>query len=567
MPDDSAPEPLPVIVVADPDPTGRVVDALQRRYTADYEVLSVGDNAVDRLSALSDGGHELALLLAADTTAHPAAEVFAHTARLFPDARRALLIDWGAWADPATVEQLLALMAELLIEFYVVRPQEPGDEDFHRAATEFLRDWRSAARRRGGFTVIGSGTAPRTHQLRALLSRTGLGVTHLEPESGEATEILALRDRPHAGAPIVRTADGRLLEDPDDIEVARASGLTTSLPADPVDVAIIGAGPSGLAAAVYAASEGLSTLVIERDAVGGQAGSSSLIRNYLGFPRGVAGAELARRAYQQAWAFGARFAHARDVSRLERQEDERDAAFALTVDPGGERVRARSVIVATGVSYRRLSVPGLRRFVGTSLFYGASSVEARAQRGRAVCVVGGGNSAGQAALHLARYAASVSILIRGAALAASMSHYLIAQLEALGVTVIRESRVVGAEADDTGRLAAVEVENVASGQRTLRECQALFVTIGARPRTDWLPDTVLRDRWGYLVTGSSAPDEDLPEPWPGREPPASLETSVAGLFAVGDTRRSSLKRVASAVGEGSVVVSAVHAHLAGAGEA
>lgn len=562
MSDPPAPEPL--IIVVDADPAERVVRALRRRYAADYEVVRVHGDARALLETLSTEGRRVALLLASEDDDDPPVDIlFAHTASLFPEARRALLIDWGAWADSATADRVLTLMSGLLIDFYVVRPSDPADEDFHRVVTEFLRDWRSMTHDLTGFTVIGSDAAPRTHVVGGLLARSGRGVAHVEPESAEAAAILGPGARQYTGATLVRTPDGALLVDPDDRAVARASGLTTSVPSSPVDLAIVGAGPSGLAAAVYAASEGLSTVVLERDAVGGQAGSSSLIRNYLGFPRGVAGAELARRAYQQAWAFGARFAHAREATALQIGDGDVADAFVLTVAPGRDRVVARSVVLATGVSYRRLAVPELRAFVGTSLFYGASSVEARAQRGRTVCVVGGGNSAGQAALHLARYAASVTLLIRGASLAASMSSYLIAQLEALGVAVVHESRVVGARGDDTGRLAAIEVEDVATGRRSWRDCQALFVTIGARPHTQWLPDTVLRDRWGYLVTGSSAEDEDLPDPWHGRDRPGALETSLPGLFAVGDTRRSSLKRVASAVGEGSVVISAVHAHLTG----
>jgi thioredoxin reductase (NADPH) len=551
-----SPAPLPAIVVADPDPGERVLHALQRRYAADYVIVAAADVA-GALDDMERDGRRVALLLASEDDTGPADALFAHAARVFPDARRALLLEWGAWAEPGTADRVLTLMSELLIEFYVVRPQEDGDEDFHRSVTEFLRDWRASTPGRPGFTVVGEDTSARTHALEALLARSGLGVHRVDPGSAEADRLLRSAGHHYSGAPVVRAPDGRFLDDPDDRAVARAYGLSTALPDEAVDVAIIGAGPAGLAAAVYAASEGLSTLVVERASAGGQAGSSSLIRNYLGFPRGVAGAELARRAYQQAWAFGARFAHAREATRLEVGD-----AFTLTVSPDDEPVLAAGVVVATGVSYRRLTAPGLRPFVGTSVFYGASSVEARAQRGRSVCVVGGGNSAGQAALHLARYAASVTLLIRGAALAASMSSYLIAQLDALGVEVVRESRVVDARADAAGRLAAIEVEDVTTGARSARACQALFVTIGARPHTEWLPDGVLRDRWGYIVTGASAADEDLPDPWHGGEPPGQLETSVPGLFAVGDTRRGSLKRVASAVGEGSVVISAVHAHLA-----
>ncbi len=271
----------------------------------------------------------------------------------------------------------------------------------------------------------------------------------------------------------------------------------------------------------------------------------------------MSGSELASRAYQQAWVFGTDFALSRVATGLQIGDP-----FTITVE-GGDQVRARTIVLATGVSLRRLRAPGLERFVGASVFYGASAVEAKAQQGRTVYVVGGGNSAGQAALHLARYAASVSLIVRGQSLAASMSAYLVGQLEALGVHIVPETSVVDAHADAAGeRLAEIVVEHVPTGERRSLECHALFITIGARPQTEWLPPEVLRDQWGFVFTGSSEADDDAPDPWHGREVPGALESSVPGVFAVGDTRRSSIKRVASAVGEGSVVISAVHQHLA-----
>lgn len=549
----SATSGAPVILVVDTIAArADVVAALERRYSNDYDVIATED--ASSLDDLASAGRAVALVLA--VVAPPAAHetVFAHTRRVFPDARRALLVDWGAWADATTAQGVLDLMAGLQIDYYLVRPHSAADEDFHRTVTEFLREWRLGAGGRRAFTLIGDDAAPRTHALHALLDRAGVSVRRLDPGSAEAAEALDGSGHAYTGSPMVITVDKAVLVDPDDIALARSYGLSTDLPEHTVDVAIVGAGPAGLAAAVYAASEGLSTLVLESQSIGGQAGSSSLIRNYLGFPRGISGAELASRAYQQAWAFGATFAHARPVTGLALGED-----FTLSV--AGAEVRARSVVLATGVSYRRLSVPALRPFVGASVFYGASSVEARAQHGRAVFVVGGGNSAGQAALHLARYASSVSLLLRGGSLAASMSSYLIEQLDALGVTVVTESKVVDAASDD-GRMARVALEHVPTGQRRWVPCEALFITIGARPHTEWLPPEVLRDRWGYVFTGTSEADEDAPEPWAGRAVPAPLESSVPGLFAVGDARRSSLKRVASAVGEGSVVISSVHHYLA-----
>lgn len=550
----------PVILVAgdrEDAAAPTVPDVLRRRYGSDYVIVDAGREPHAALAAAAAEGRTVALVLAdGDLPGEDGETVFARARHLFPDARRGLLLDWGAWADPATAQRVLEAMSSLQIDYYVVRPHATADEDFHRTVTDLLREWRGAVGHRVGYTVIGEDHAPRTHVLEQLLARTGVSVARWHPGSADAERLLAGAGMTYTGVPVVRTPDGGVIVDPDDADLAASRGLGTDLPDGPVDVAIIGAGPAGLAAAVYAASEGLSTLVVERESLGGQAGGSSLIRNYLGFPRGVSGGELAERAYQQAWVFGAQFCLARPVTGL-------DVADGFTLRVGDVAVRAGAVVLATGVSYRRLRVPALDRFVGASVFYGASSVEAKAQRGRAVYVVGGGNSAGQAALHLARYAASVSLLVRGTSLAASMSSYLVAQLTALGVEIVTESRVVDAFADAAGeRLAEIEVEQVATGERRRVACEGLFITIGARPRTEWLPPEVLRDRWGYVFTGASEADEDAPEPWAGRVVPGPLETSVPGLFAVGDTRRSSVKRVASAVGEGSVVISSVHRHLA-----
>ncbi len=568
----------PAILVASADPSVRdaLLEPLHRRYAGDYRIIDAQgpDAAVAAIEDLQASGGDLALVLADDASPTAGHEsVFAAARRSFPDVRRGLVIEWGSWADRATANTVLELMSHVQIDYYVVRPVYSPDESFHRAVTDFLREWEAAAgKRHRSFTVIGDDAQPRTHVLRSLLARSGVPNDHLDPRSPDALALLAEAGVDYGGAPLVRTADGRVLVDPDDATLVRAYGLDTSLPEHTVDVAVVGAGPGGLAAAVYAASEGLDTLVLEGEAIGGQAGSSSLIRNYLGFSRGVSGAELAQRAYQQAWVFGARFAHTRRVAGMRVV----DGGFELDVAPSGaaieasdavadapgEVVRARTVVLATGVSYRRLSAPGLVPFVGASVFYGASSVEARAQSGRDVLVVGGGNSAGQAALHLARYARSVSLVVRGTSLAASMSQYLIDQLDAAGVGLITGSRVVDAGAADADRLDHVVLERADSGERIEVPAHAVFITIGARPHTEWLAPEVLRDRWGSVITGPEVLAEGGRRAWLGGDAgPAPLESAVPGFFAVGDVRRGSVKRVASAVGEGSVVISSVHTHL------
>lgn len=551
-----------LVVTADPSVRADLLVPLRRRYAEDYRIIAAEGPAaaVAAIDELRASGGDLALVLADDPSPVAAHEsVFAAARRAFPDVRRGLVIEWGSWAESETADTVLQLVSHVQIDYYVVHPTHSPDESFHRAVTDFLREWEAAVgKRHRGFTVIGEAVQPRTHVLRGLLARGAVPTDFLDPASHDARSLLEAAGVVYTGVPIVRTLSGRMLVDPDDTELARARGLETSLPDRTVDLAVIGAGPSGLAAAVYAASEGLDTLVLEGESIGGQAGSSSLIRNYLGFSRGVSGSELAQRAYQQAWVFGARFAHTRHATRLRRV----DGGFEVEVAPG-DTVRARTIVLATGVSYRRLAASGLEPYVGSAVFYGASSVEARAQSGRDVLVVGGGNSAGQAALHLARYARSVSLVVRGDSLAASMSKYLIEQLDAAGAGLITRSHVVDAAAAEADRLDHVVLEHTDDGERRIVPADALFITIGARPHTEWLPPEVLRDRWGSVITGAEVMAEGGRRAWLGdAEGPAPLESSIPGVFAVGDVRRGSVKRVASAVGEGSVVISSVHGYLA-----
>ncbi|MGR0220377.1 FAD-dependent oxidoreductase [Agromyces sp. ZXT2-6] len=552
--------PVILVVARDPDARSAIVAELARRYGADYRIDEVVDEheAAHRIEMLSDEAGQLALILADRAGDVDGRTVFAVARSWFPDVRRGRLIEWGQWGDAGVREEILSLMAAGELEYYVIRPWHSPDEYFHRTITEFLLEWeRSIGARPREVTVIGRASLPRTHEVRSLLARGGVPHDWLEPADPTARERLdrsGITDIPDV--PVVVMLDGRAVIDPSNAELAAAYGLDTVVDADgTADVVVVGAGPAGLAAAVYAASEGLDVLVVERESIGGQAGSSSLIRNYLGFSRGISGSELAQRAYQQAWVFGARFAHAREVVGLERD----GAGFVVHIAPD-LAVRCRSVVLATGVSYRRLGVPDLEGFEGNGVYYGASAVEAPGMAGKPVFVVGGGNSAGQAALHLARYAASVTLLVRGTSLADSMSQYLIDQLAAQGVTIRSRAEVVGGGGG--GTLEHIIVRDRDSGETIEEACAGLFVLIGAAPRTGWLPPDVVRDRWGYVLTGPDVIAQGGGGVWPLEREPASHETSLPGVFAVGDARRGSVKRVASAVGEGSVVVSSVHAHLA-----
>jgi thioredoxin reductase (NADPH) len=351
--------------------------------------------------------------------------------------------------------------------------------------------------------------------------------------------------------PAIILHDGSVLHDPTFAEVAGAHGIHTQPSSEAYDLVILGAGPAGLTAAVYGASEGLRTLVIEPLAIGGQAGTSSMIRNYLGFPRGISGGELAHRAWEQAVLFGAQFVFTQQATGLTARGNERVIGLS-----DGSEVIARAVIIAAGVNYRRIGVPSLERLVGVGVFYGAAGVEAPAMANEEVYVVGGANSAGQAALHLARFAARVTLLVRGESLAAGMSDYLIRQLEATpNVEVWLRTRVIDGRGED--RLEALILEDVVTGRREEVAAPAVFVLIGAEPRTEWLRGVIRRDDHGFILTGRDVPQEG----WPLTRPPLPFETSIPGVFAAGDVRYGSVKRVAGAVGEGSVAVGSVHQYL------
>ncbi|HKK28668.1 MAG TPA: FAD-dependent oxidoreductase [Gemmatimonadota bacterium] len=550
--------PRPAIVVVDDDPEAleRVAGELERRYAADYRILRepTATGALETLGRLRDEGEPVALLLAAPWTEDlPGEELLCRSRTLHPGARRGLLIDWGGWGDPPTAQAIFRAMGLGHIDYYVLRPWRTPDEYFHRTVTEFLNEWsraEEAAPREA--TLVAGRWDPRGHELRSLLARNGVPHGYFDADSDEGRELLASVGREGDEGPIVVTVDGQVLVGPTNDGLARAFGIATELEDErEFDVVVVGAGPAGLAAGVYGASEGLRTLVVEGESLGGQAGSSSRIRNYLGFSRGISGSELAQRAYQQAWVFGAHFLLMRRVTDLRPIGD----LHRLTIS-GGSRVTARAVVLATGVAYRRIGIPGLERLAGAGVFYGASAAEARALSGEDVYIVGGGNSAGQAAVHVARYARSVTLLVRDASLAESMSRYLIDELAAASnIEVEYETEV--ADGSGVERLERLVLRDRASGATRIVPAAAVFIMIGARPHTDWLPPRILRDEWDYILTGEELADR-LPA---GVRRPLPYETSVPGVFAVGDVRSRSVKRVASAVGEGSVVISQVHRHL------
>ena len=531
----TSPARTPLLVVADDDPAerGLIEEELDRRYGADYTIRICTTAELESvLDEAEANGDDVALALAAGKEG---ADLLARMRVRFPTARRGLLIPWLGWSRRSVGELVLRSMARGWIDLYVIRPTRRRDEVFHRTISELLQE---SERLRGegpaGATVVADPHSARAHELRSSLA--GLGIPH---------RTLAA---PYGDAPAVTLADGQVLSDPDAAELTRALGFPTELDSHEADLVVVGAGPAGLSAAVYGASEGLRTTVLDAGAVGGQAGSSSLIRNYLGFPRGLGGGELAQRAYQQAWLFGAQFRLTHRAAALEP----RVGRHVVRTDSGAE-IAARAVVLALGVEYRRLDAPGLTELEGAGVYYGASMSEAQALAGESVYVVGGGNSAGQAALHLARYACKVRILVRGEGLAATMSQYLIETIDKdPNVGVLPRTEVAAAHGD--GRLEQLELRTP-DGLETV-PAAALIVLIGAHPHTEWLPEEVARDEWGYVATGSDAPG------WPLERSPLPLETSLPGVFAAGDVRSRSVKRVASAAGSGALAVSDVHTFLA-----
>jgi thioredoxin reductase (NADPH) len=548
---------IPVVVAVDDDPVllADVERELRKRYAPDYRVccLSSASEARDILRQLRAAGEQVAVVLAGELLSGArGTALLADVPGTFPQALRVLLIDWGHFGDSATGDAIFEAISRGQMDHYVVRPAAPPDEQFHLAMSGFLLTWAEGQHRAPHtIDVIGDTWSGRAYELREVLERCAMPHRFCLAGSDEGRALLA--DAGNRRFPLLVMPDGRVLDDPTDADIARAGGTTVDPEGDEQDLVIIGCGPAGLSAGVYGASEGLRTLVVDSGSIGGQATSSSSIRNYLGFPRGVSGGELARRAYEQAWVFGARFAFMQRVTHLTRGDD----GIVVQLNTGGV-VTARAVVVATGASYRRLGVEPLEALRGAGVFYGAAASEAPLATGQDVYVVGGANSAGQAVLHLARYARRVTLVVRAPTLAAGMSHYLVRQIEATAnIDVRTRAEVVDGGGD--GRLERLVLRDRSTGARQTVAAHALFLMIGAQPHTEWLPPTVERDPDGFVMTGADLSVEAVGSF--GR-PPLPPETSLPGILAVGDVRHGSVKRVASAVGEGSVAIQFVHRLLA-----
>ena len=551
-------DPVLFVIDGDPEDLGALERLLRRRYGTDYQVIAERspEAGLALLERLANRDQEVALVAADLRLPGMDGVEFLERARaLHRGAVRALLVALdrrGTRIPFGKLESLQRATALGRIDFWVAKGWDAPEELVYPHIQEALSAWRRTNRpRHEVMRVVGGRWSPRCHELRDALARNTVPFGFYATDSAEGQRLLRDFGVDTERLPAVILYGGSVLHDPTMVEVADALGVHTRPSSEVYDLAILGAGPAGLAAAVYGSSEGLRTLVIEPQAIGGQATTSSMIRNYLGFPRGVSGGELTFRAWEQALLFGARFVFMQRAIGLEARGNER----VILLSDGSE-VIARAAVIASGVAYRRLGIPTLERLVGAGVYYGAAGTEAPAMAGEEVYVVGGANSAGQAALHLSRFAARVTLLVRGESLAASMSDYLAKQLKAApNVRVRLRTRVVDGYGEN--RLESLTLEDVETGRREEAAAAALFVLIGAEPRTEWLGDVIQRDRRGYILTGRDVPREA----WPFMRPPLPFETSVPGVFAAGDARHGSVKRVASAVGEGSVTISSVHQYL------
>ncbi|SNQ46860.1 Thioredoxin reductase [Frankia canadensis] len=546
----------PAIVTVDDDPSvsRAVARDLRRQYGERYRIVRAdsGPQALEALREMKLRGDRVAVLLADfRMPAMNGIEFLEQAMDLYPAARRVLLT---AYADTTAAIDAINVVD---LDHYLLKPWDPPQEKLYPVVDALLEAWVGTDHDTAAETrVVGHRWSARSYEVRDFLARNQVPYRWYLSEEPEGARLLAAAEASPDALPVVITPDGVTLTDPTDAELAGRVGLSTTPTEDFYDVVVIGGGPAGLGSAVYAASEGLRTVLVERMATGGQAGQSSRIENYLGFPDGVSGAQLTDRARRQAVKFGAEVLTTRDAVALEVNGPARTVRF-----DDGQEISAHAVVLATGVSYRQLAAPGVSEFTGRGVFYGSALTEAPSCSGQDVYIVGGANSAGQAAMHFARHARRVTLVVRGPSLEASMSHYLIQQIAAVDAITVRTcTEVVGVEGD--GHLERITLRNSASGETETVDTHWLFVFIGAAPRTSWLDGVLHRDERGFVLAGPDLIVDGLrPSGWALDRDPYHLETSVPGVFVAGDARAESVKRVASAVGEGAMAIALVHRYL------
>jgi len=546
----------PVLLTVDDDPgvSRAVARDLRRRYGEGHRVVraSSGQEALDALKELKLRGEPVAAMLADYRMPEMNGIEFLEQAMdLFPMARRALLT---AYADTDAAIQAINLVD---VDHYLLKPWDPPEEKLYPVVDALIETWRSADDTAvEEIKIVGHRWSAPTFAARDFLARNAVPYRYYSIDEPEGQRLLKAAAADPAEIPVVITTEGRALLAPSVAEIAAAVGLAVNPATDFYDLIVVGGGPAGLGSAVYGASEGLRTVLVERQAAGGQAGQSSRIENYLGFPDGVSGAQLTDRARRQAVKFGAEMLTARDVTAVEIQGSSRVVRFG-----DGSSIAAHAVILATGVSYRSLDAPGITELGGRGVFYGSAATEAPECAGRDVYIVGGANSAGQAAVFFARHASTVTLVVRGESLRASMSHYLIQQLDAIDNISVRTGTTVGRAIGDD-HLERLELDRVDGVPSETVDASHLFIFIGAAPRTEWLDGLLRRDQRGFVWTGPDLlVDGNRPAGWPLDRDPYYLESSVPGVFVAGDVRAQSVKRVASAVGEGAMAVTLVHRYL------
>ncbi|MBV9313180.1 MAG: FAD-dependent oxidoreductase [Pseudonocardia sp.] len=547
----------PVLMTVDDDPgvSRAVARDLRRRYGSEYRIVRAesGRAALEALRELALRGEPVAAILADYRMPEMNGIEFLEQAMdIAPHARRALLT---AYADTEAAIQAINVVD---VDHYLLKPWEPPEEKLYPVVDALVETWRAVGVRPiEEIRMVGHRWSAECFAARDFLARNGVPYRYYSVDEAEGARLLHAAGATEVDVPLVITPDGTALRAPSDAEIAAACGLTTNPTTDFYDLIVIGGGPAGLGSAVYAASEGLRTVLVERQATGGQAGQSSRIENYLGFPDGVSGAALTDRARRQATKFGAEVLTTRDVVALEVRGSARAVCFG-----DGTEIAAHAVVLATGVSYRSLDAPGVAELTSRGVFYGSAATEAPACQGEDVYIVGGANSAGQAAVFFSRHAATVTLLVRGPSLKASMSTYLIKQLEAIDTITVR-TRTEVAQACGDGHLQELRLRNRDTGALDVVKAGLMFVFIGAEPRTEWLADVVQRDARGFIRTGPNlVVDGKRPAGWQLDRDPYHLESSVPGVFVAGDVRAESVKRVASAVGEGAMAVTLVHRYLA-----
>ncbi|CAO5243215.1 thioredoxin reductase (NADPH) [Frankia sp. AgKG'84/4] len=546
----------PAILTVDDDASvsRAVARDLRRQYGERYRIVRAesGPQALDALREMKLRGDRVAVLLADFRMPEMNGIEFLEQAMdLYPAARRVLLT---AYADTTAAIDAINLVD---LDHYLLKPWDPPQEKLYPVVDALLDSWLATDQTPAAETrVVGHRWSARSHEVRDFLARNQVPYRWYLSDEPEGSRLLAAAQASADALPVVITPDGVALTDPTDAELAGRVGLSTTPTEDFYDVVVIGGGPAGLGSAVYAASEGLRTVLVERMATGGQAGQSSRIENYLGFPDGVSGAQLTDRARRQAVKFGAEVLTTRDAVALEVNGPARTVRF-----DDGHEISAHTVILATGVSYRQLAAPGLDEFTGRGVFYGSALTEAPSCAGQEVYVVGGANSAGQAAMHFARHARRVTLVVRGSSLEASMSHYLIQQIAAVDTIVVRTCTEI-VEATGDGHLEQLTLRDNSTGRTETVDTQWVFIFIGAAPRTRWLDGVLVRDERGFVLAGPDLlVDGRRPAGWSLERDPYHLETSVPGVFVAGDARAESVKRVASAVGEGAMAIALVHRYL------